>query len=146
MVHRYGIRLARKIPGSRKASQTRPKDGDAEAFGRQGQWAALRADRQHAGKLKAVHGNAAAKVAAQTGVFTRGVTKARHDAGQRQMALHKLTGLAGLALGHTRHEGAHVQIKRTGIAAARGAFLCTAGFDFMQALLIHHDVNSLKTD
>ena len=48
MVHRHGIRLARKIPGSREARQTSPNDRYAEALGRQGQGAGLRANRmQH---------------------------------------------------------------------------------------------------
>ncbi len=55
-----------------------------------------------------MHGEAAAQILPQTGVFTGMIANAGNDAGQGQMPLKHLAGLPLLALSHAGHEGAHI--------------------------------------
>ena len=133
------IGLARQIPGCRKPGKPGPHDGHTEFFGRQRQQTGLRAHSKHAREFKPVHGKAAAQILPQTGVLTGVIANAGNNAGQGQVPLKHLAGLALLALSHTGHEGAHIQIKRTGHPAPGRAFLCAVRLYFVQTLLIHHD-------
>ena len=85
-----------------------------------------------------MHGEAAAQILPQTGVFTGVIANAGNNAGQGQVPLKHLAGLALLAFSYAGHEGAHIQIKRTGHPATGRTFLCAVRLYFVQTLLIHH--------
>ena len=137
------VALARKIPGRGQAGQPRTRHGHPFFLGGQGQGATLLARREHTGKFQPVHGHAAAQVAAKADFFTRVVAEPGQHPRQGQMPLQQLAGLAHAACGHVGHEGAHVQVKGAGRPTAGGAFLGTAGLNFVQTLLIHHGGHSL---
>lgn len=85
-----------------------------------------------------MHGEAAAQILPQTGVFTGVIANAGNNAGQGQVPLKHLADLALLAFSYAGHEGAHIQIKRTGHPATGRTFLCAVRLYFVQTLLIHH--------